>query len=85
MAKTSKNTLFAANNSIRASISNLALIGSTHFIPVNQEDPAIRAEFKTLPDAIRMLTEMVSATWGTAVYLVLPEYSKFSHCNILNG
>jgi hypothetical protein len=31
-------TRFAAENSLRASISNLALIGSTHFIPVSSDD-----------------------------------------------
>jgi hypothetical protein len=35
------STRFAAENSLRASISNLALIGSTHFIPVSNEDAEI--------------------------------------------
>ena len=31
-------TRFAAENSLHASISNLALIGSTHFIPISSDD-----------------------------------------------
>jgi hypothetical protein len=41
-------TRFAAENSIHACISNLALIGSIHFIPVQYEDFDIRAKMKTL-------------------------------------
>jgi hypothetical protein len=43
-------TRFAAENSIRACISNLALIGSMHFIAMQNEDSDIRAEIKSLPN-----------------------------------
>ena len=66
-------TRFAAENSIRACISNLALIGSTHFIPVQFEDSDIRAEIKTLSESTKMLLSLVSTAWGTSVFPVLPE------------
>ncbi len=66
-------TRFAAENSICVCISNLALIGSTHFIPVQYEDSDIRAEIKTIPESTKMLLDMVSIAWGTSVCPVLPE------------
>ncbi len=66
-------TRFAAENSIHVCISNLALIGSTHFIPVLNEDSDIRSKIKSLPESTKMLLDMVSAAWGTSVYPVLPE------------
>ncbi len=67
-------TRSAAENLIHACISNLALIGSTHFIPVQYEDSDIRAEIKALPESIKMLLDMVStASWGTSVFPVPPE------------
>ena len=66
-------TRYAAENSICACISNLALIGSSHFIPVQYEDSDIKAEIKTLPESTKMLLHMVSAAWGTPVFPVLPE------------
>ncbi|KAL7552482.1 hypothetical protein ACHAWF_015738 [Thalassiosira exigua] len=72
VAKT--NTRFAAENSLRGSVSNVALIGSTHCIPVEKPDPDIAAELKTLPHATRMMVELVSHAWGCNVYPVRPEY-----------
>jgi hypothetical protein len=66
-------TRFAAENSIRRCISNLALIGSTHFFSVQNEDSNIRAEIKTLPESTKMFLDMVLAAWGTSVCPVLPE------------
>ncbi len=66
-------TRFAAESSIRGCISNLALIGSTHFFPVQNEDSNIRAKIKTLPGSTKMLLEMILAAWGTSVSPVLPE------------
>ena len=66
-------TRFAAENSIRACISNLALIGSTHFIPVQYEDSDIRAEIKALPESTKPLLDMVSMAWGASVFPVPPE------------
>ena len=66
-------TRFSAEISICACISNLALIGSTHFIPVQYEDSDIRAEIKTLPESTKILIDMVSTAWGTSVFPVLPE------------
>jgi hypothetical protein len=45
---------FAAENSIRGCISNLALIGSTHFYPVQNEDSNLSAEMKTMPEYTKM-------------------------------
>jgi hypothetical protein len=66
-------TRFAAENFICKCISNLALIGSTHFIPVQYEDSDIRAEIKALPESTKMLLVMVSTAWGTSVFPILPE------------
>jgi hypothetical protein len=66
-------TRFAAENSLRASISNLALIGSTHFIPVSSNDADIREEIKSLPEPTKMLLKRVADAWGTSVFPVLPE------------
>jgi hypothetical protein len=66
-------TTFAAENYIYACISNLALISSTHFIPVQNEDSDIRTKIKLLPESSKMLLDMVSAVWDTSVYLILPE------------
>ena len=63
-----------AENSIRGSISTAATIASTHLIPVEEEDPDIRAELKTLPASTRLLINMVSTAWGCAVYPVDPAY-----------
>jgi hypothetical protein len=66
-------TRFAAENSICACKSNLALICLTHFIPVQYKDSDIRAEIKTLPELTKMLLDMVSTAWGTSVFPVFPE------------
>ena len=67
------STRFAAENSLRASISNLALIGSTHFIPVSSEDADIREEIQSLSEPTKMLLKRVADAWGTSVFPVLPE------------
>ena len=41
-------TRFAAENSIRGSVAFLALIGATHFIPIEKEDADVRAELNTV-------------------------------------
>ena len=46
---------FAAENSLCASISNLALIGSTHFIPISSDDCNLQEEIKSLPEPTKML------------------------------
>ncbi len=66
-------TRFAAKNSICGCISNLALIGSTHFFPMQNEDSNLRAKMKTLSESTKMLLDMVLAAWGTSVCPVLPE------------
>ena len=66
-------TRFDAENFLRASISNLALIGSTHFIPVSNEDAEIREEMKSLSEPTKMLLKRVADAWGTSVFPVLPE------------
>jgi hypothetical protein len=53
-------TRYAAENSLRASISNLSLIASTHFIPVSSDDCDIREEMKSLPEPTKMLLNLVS-------------------------
>ncbi len=67
------NTRLAAENSTCACICNLALIGSTHFIPVQNENSVIRAKIKTLPKSTKMLLDMVPAAWCTSICPVLPE------------
>ncbi len=66
-------TRFAAENSIRGCISNLALINSTHFYPVQNKDSNPSAEMKIMPESTKMLLDMVLAAWGTSVCPVLPE------------
>ena len=66
-------TRFAAENSLRASISNLALIGSTHFIPISSDDCNLREEIKSLPEPTKMLLNCVSDALGTSVFLLLLE------------
>jgi hypothetical protein len=67
------STQFAAENFLRVSISNLALIGITHFIPVSNEDAEIREEMKSLSEPTKMLLKRVADAWGTSVFPVLPE------------
>ena len=71
------STRYAAENSIRGAISLLSIIASTHFIPVNEEDPETRRILKDVkekhPEIIE-LTEMVSKALGVAVFPVLPQY-----------
>jgi len=71
------STRFAAENSIRGSISLLAIIASTHFIPVKKNDPELRKLVKELskthPEVV-MLMNMVSDALGTAVFPILPQY-----------
>jgi len=64
---------FAAENSLHASISNLALIGSTHFIPISSGDCDLREEIKSLPEPTKMILNCVSAALGTSVFTLLPE------------
>ena len=66
-------TRFAAENSLCASISNLALIGSTHFIPISSDDCDLREEIKSLPEPTKMLLNCVSDALGTSVFPLLPE------------
>ncbi len=66
-------TRFAAENFIHACIGNLALIGSTYFISLQNEDSEIRAKIKTLPGSTKVLLDMVPVAWGTSVCPVLPE------------
>ena len=66
-------TRFAAKNSLCALISNLALIGSTHFIPISSNDSDLREEIKSLPEPMKMLLNCVSDAWGASVFPLLPE------------
>ena len=66
-------TRFAAKNSIHGCISNLALIGSTLFNPVQNEDSNLSAKMTTMPKSTKMLLDLVSAAWGTSVCPVLLE------------
>jgi hypothetical protein len=66
-------TRYAAEKSLRASISNLALIASTHFIPVSSYDCDIREEMKSLPEPTKMLLHLVSNACGTSVFPLLPK------------
>jgi hypothetical protein len=66
-------TRFAAEKSLRASISNLALICSTHFIPVSRNYSNLQAEINSLLKPTKMLLNCVSDAWGTSVFPVLPE------------
>jgi hypothetical protein len=66
-------TRYAAENSLRASMSNLALIASTHFIPVSSDDCDIREEMKSLPEPTKMLLNLVSDACGTSVFPLLPK------------
>ena len=63
----------AAKHSLCGPICNLALIAYTHFIPVLNEDPDLRAELKMLPKSTQRLVDAVSASWGTHVVPVCPE------------
>ncbi len=71
---TKSNTRYAAENSIRGSIATAATIASTHFIPIEKEDPKIRAELSSLPSSTRTLINLVCVAWVTPVYPVAPEY-----------
>ena len=62
----------AAKHSLRGPICNLALIAYTHFIPVSNEDPDLRAELKKLPKSTQRLVDAVSASWGTHIVPVCP-------------
>jgi hypothetical protein len=64
---------FAAEISLPASISNLALISSTRFIPVSSNDSNLLEEIYSLPEPTQMLLNWVSNAWGTSVFPVLPE------------
>ena len=70
MKTTTRN---AAEHSLRGPICNLALIAYTHFIPVSNEDPDLRAELKRLPKSTQRLVDAVSASWGTHIVPVRPE------------
>ena len=70
MKTTTRN---AAEHSLHRPICNLALIAYTHFIPVSNKDPDLRAELKKLPKSTQRLVEAVSALWGTHIVPVHPE------------
>ena len=70
MKTTTRN---AAKHSLRRPICNLALIAYTHFIPVSNKDPDLRAELKKLPKSTQRLVDAVSALWGTHIVPVHPE------------
>ncbi len=64
-------TRFAAENSLRALISNLALISSTHFIPVSSNDYDLQEEIKSLPETT--ILKFVSDAWSVSVFPIYPE------------
>ncbi len=66
-------TIYAAENSLCALMSNLALIASTHFIPVSSDDCDIREEMKSLPEPMKMLLNLVSNACSTSVFPLLLE------------
>ena len=53
-----------AETSWRASAALAVLKAATHLIPVDNIPPDIAAEFKSLPDSSRLLTDMTSAALG---------------------
>ena len=52
-------------------IINLALIASTHFIPVSSDYANLREELKSLPKPTNMLIKHVADAWGTSVFPIL--------------
>ncbi len=66
------NTRYAAENSIRGSITILGVVATTHFITVVEEDADICAEMKSMPAATHTLYNMVTDFFGASVYPVEP-------------
>jgi len=65
-------TRFIAERSIRNSVADLALIGSTHFVSVDEEDLDIRNEIKGLSEDAQMLYNYVTEIRGCPQYPVKP-------------
>jgi len=68
------NTRDAAENSLRAAVATLGIIGSTHLFPVDKLDEDLRKEMKNLPEDTTMMMDMMSRVFGCPVYPVRPEY-----------
>ncbi len=66
-------TRFAAENSLCGSVSNLALIGSTHFIPVSSDNSDPKEEIKSVSEVTKMLLNFLSNVCGTSMFPLLPE------------
>ena len=72
IAKTS--TRYAAERSIRGSISYLFVIAVTHFIPAFEEECDIRKELKGMSKETRQLYDLITdSRGGIPVYVVRPE------------
>ena len=70
-------TRHAAENSIRGAISLLAIIASTHFIPVREHDPSIIKQVKELaqtnPEIVQLM-DLVNKELGIDMFPVQPQY-----------
>ena len=67
-------TRSAAEKSWRGSVSNVALIGHTHFVELQHPDIEMEKELRGLPAETRQMTEMVSKSLGdTPVYPLAPQ------------
>ena len=68
------NTRVAADNTIRGSVTHLALIAATHFVEVNTDDLVVRNHLKQLPEQTKMIYNMmVDCCKGVPVFPVHPE------------
>ena len=61
-----------AEASHRHSACLVGMIGSTHILSVPEEDLDLREELKHLPEDTRVMYNIVSEAWGTAVFPVKP-------------
>ncbi|EJK60466.1 hypothetical protein THAOC_19178 [Thalassiosira oceanica] len=66
-------TRYASENGIRGSVSNLALVGATHFIAAEKENCDVLRELSGQPYETRRLTEMVNESLGYPVQPIRPE------------
>eukprot|EP00985_Skeletonema_marinoi_P025838 scaffold19360_cov223-Skeletonema_marinoi.AAC.1 len=82
-------TRATAESSIRAVLSLLTVIASSHFIPVDEECPEIKSQLRDADDKCRLLYDMVvEALGGVSVYPVKPEYiysTDDTTCYIFEG
>ena len=74
VSRTKSTSRDTAERSLRGALGTAAVIASTHLIPVEEEDPDIQADLKSLPASTQLMIALTAAAWGCPVYPIDPAF-----------